>query len=93
MFVSCPPSLSNSRSFRFLGDLECEVFVDMDMVLSDGETAPDWFLRWSEGGALDCALTGAEGLDIGGRIEGFLFARLEAGRGMPAISHSTADIL
>ena len=64
----------------------------MDILLSAGETAPDWFLRWSEGGALDCALTGAEGLDIGGRIECFLFARLEAGRGMPAIFHSTADI-
>ena len=61
-------------------------------MLSLGETAPDWFLGWREG-ALDCALTGAEGLDIGGRIECFLFAKLEAGRGMPAIIDSTADIL
>ena len=84
MFVSCPPSVSNSRSFRFLGDLECDVFVDMEIMLSAGETAPDWVLGWSEG-ALDCARTGAEGLDIGGRIECFLFARPEAGRGNPAI--------
>ena len=56
----------------------------MDMMLSAGETVPDWFLGWSDG-ALDCALRGAEGLDNGGRIECFLFARLEAGRGMPAI--------
>lgn len=58
-------------------------------MLSAGETAPDWVLGWS-GGALDCALAGAEGLDIGGRIECFLFARPEAGRGMPAIGSCTA---
>ena len=88
MFVSCPPSASNSRSFRFLGDLECDVSVDIDMILSAGEIVPDWVRVWSEG-ALDCALAGAEGLDIGGRIECFLFARPEAGRGMPAIDSST----
>lgn len=94
MFVSCPPSVSTSRSFRFLGEVECDVLVDIDIVeldkqLSAGETVPDWFLRWSEG-ALDCALTGAEGLDIGGRIECFLFARPEAGRGIPAIDSDPA---
>lgn len=92
MFVSCPPSASNSRSFRFLGDLECDVSVDIDIILSAGETVPDWVRAWSEG-ALDCALTGAKGLDIGGRIECFLFARPEAGRGMPAIDSNTAAII
>lgn len=59
------------------------------MMLSSGETAPDWVLGCNEG-ALDCALAGAEGLDMGGRIECFLFARPEAGRGMPAIDSGTA---
>ena len=59
------------------------------MVLSAGEMVPDWVLEWSEG-ALDCALAGAEGLDIGGRIECFLFARPEAGRGIPAIYSGAA---
>ena len=68
------------------------MFVDIDIVelfilLSAGDTAPGRFLGWSEG-ALDCALAGAEGLDIGGRIECFLFARPEAGRGIPAINAS-----
>ena len=58
------------------------------MMLSSDETAPGCVFEWSEG-ALDCALAGAKGLDIGGRIEFFLFARPEAGRDMPAICSNT----
>ena len=58
------------------------------MILPSGEMTPDW-IRVASEGALDCALAGAEGLDVGGRIECFLFAKLEAGRGIAAISFTT----
>ena len=66
------------------GDLGCEVFVDIDSTLSAGEAAPD---RACSEGALDCALA-VEGLELGGRIDCFLLARAEAGRGSPAIARA-----
>jgi len=58
MFVSSPPSASNSRSLRFVppfwreGDLECEALVDIDRILSAGETVPEC-VRGCNAGALD----------------------------------------
>ena len=88
MFVSSLPSASKSLSFRLVpafwwgGDLACDVFVDIDMMLSAGEAAPDCVLPCA--GALECVLA-VEGLELGGRIECFLVAKPAVDRGRPAI--------
>ena len=89
MFVSSPPSRSNSRSLRFVppfcreGDLGCEAFVDKERTLSAGETVPDC-VRDSDVGALGWLLA-VEGLERGGRIACFLVGKPAVGRGNPAM--------
>ena len=90
MFVSSPPSASKSRSLRLVppfwhgGDLDCEVLVHIDRMLSAGDTVPDCVLDCDEG-ALDWVLA-EEGLEIGGRIVCFFVGNNPAaGRGRPAM--------
>ena len=91
MLVSCaPPSASKSLSFRFkppfarVGDLDCDVLVDIDIRLSAGDTVPDCN-RALSAGALDCDLA-VEGRTNGGRIVFLLVANPLPARGIPAIS-------
>ena len=90
MFVSCaPPSPSKSLSFLFVppagrvGDLDCDVLVDIDTRLSAGETVPDCNRALSMG-ALDWDLA-FEGLTVGGRMTFLLVAKPLPGRGSAAI--------
>ena len=93
MFVSSLPSASKSLSFRLVrafwwgGDLDCDILVDIDMILSAGEAAPDCVLPCA--GAFECVLA-VEGLELGGRIECFLVAKPAAGRGRPAIEYGSS---
>lgn len=66
-----------------VGDLDCDVVVDMDIKLSAGDTVPEC-IRVLSMGALDCDLA-VEGLAVGGRIGFLLEARPLACRGIPAI--------
>ncbi len=89
MFVSSPPSPSNSRSLRFVpplwreGDLDCDALVDLETIESAGETVPDC-VRGCNTGALDWLLV-VEGLERGGRIEFFLVGKPAVSRGRPAM--------
>ena len=67
-----------------MGDLDCDVLVDMDCKLSAGDTVPDCNRALSMG-ALDWDLA-CEGLTVGGRMVFLLLAaRPLPGRGSPAI--------
>ena len=66
-----------------MGDLDCDVLVDMDCKLSAGETVPDCNRALSMG-ALDWDLA-CEGLTAGGRMVFLLTAKPLPGRGNPAI--------
>lgn len=90
MFVSCAPaSPSKSLSFLFVppagrvGDLDCDVLVDIDTRLSAGETVPDCNRALSMG-AFDWDLA-FNGLTVGGRMVFLLTAKPLPGRGSPAI--------
>lgn len=88
MFVSSPPSVSKSRSLRFVpfcrcGDRFGAELVDIDMMLSAGDAAPDCDLP-CDAEIFDCVLA-VDGRMLGGRIECFLVGKPAPGRGRPAI--------
>ena len=66
-----------------MGDLDCDVLVDIDTRLSAGETVPDC-IRALSIGALDCDLA-FDGLTVGGRMVFLLAVRPLPGRGSPAM--------
>ena len=81
MFVSSPPSISKSRSFRFSGVLDFEVAVEVTLPV--GDSVPDC-VRACEIGATECALL-VEGRGIGGRIDCFRGRSPIGGRRLPAM--------